>query len=51
MPMSEDTAVRYKDIVLYDDDCSKFVGDILIHEDGSWSKSIGDEDVLSLIHI
>ena len=45
MPMSEDTAVRYKDIVLYDDDCSKFVGDILIHEDGSWSKSIGDEDV------
>ena len=45
MPMSEDTAVRYKDAVLYDDDCSKFVGDILIHDDGSWSKSIGDEDV------
>ena len=43
--MSEDTAVRYKDAVLYDDDCSKFVGDILIHEDGSWSKSVGDEDV------
>ena len=30
---------------MYDDDCSKFVGDILIHEDGSWSKSVGDEDV------
>ena len=52
--MGDDTAVRYANTVLYDDDFNKIVGDVLLHHDGSWSESKGDEDVveeLSLIHI
>ena len=47
--MGDDTAVRYTNTVLYDDDFNKIVGDVLLHEDGSWSKSQGDEDVIEEI--
>ena len=47
--MGDDTAVRYTNTVLYDDDCKKIVGDVLLHQDGSWSESKGDEDVLEEI--
>ena len=43
--MGDDTAVRYTNTVLYDDDFNKIVGDVLLHQDGSWSESKGDEDV------
>ena len=48
--MSDDSAVRYTNAVLYDDTFNKFVGDVLLHKDGSWSKSVGDEDVLDEIN-
>ena len=44
--MGDDTAVRYRNAVLYDDQFAKHVGDFLLHKDGTWSESIGDEDVL-----
>ena len=47
--MGDDTAVRYTNTVLYDDDCKKIVGDVLLHHDGSWSESKGDEDVVEEI--
>ncbi|MGA0379878.1 MAG: amidohydrolase family protein [Candidatus Poseidoniaceae archaeon] len=47
--MGDDTAVRYTNTVLYDDDFNKIVGDVLLHEDGSWSESRGDEDVIEEI--
>lgn len=47
--MSEEYAARYTDTVLYDSSANKFVGDVLIHDDGSWSKSNGDEDVRQVI--
>lgn len=47
--MSEEYAARYTDTVLYDSTANKFVGDVLIHDDGSWSKSNGDEDVRQVI--
>ena len=47
--MGDDTAVRYTNTVLYDDDFNKIVGDVLLHNDGSWSKSNGDEDVVEEI--
>jgi 5-methylthioadenosine/S-adenosylhomocysteine deaminase len=47
--MGDDTAVRYTNTVLYDDDFNKIVGDVLLHDDGSWSKSNGDEDVVEEI--
>ena len=37
--------VRYRDSQLIDEDCILHQGDFLLHEDGSWSKSNGDEDV------
>ena len=43
--MGDDTAVRYRNAVLYDDQFVKHVGDFLLHKDGTWSNSIGDEDV------
>ncbi len=43
--MSNEFAARYTDTVLYDEHGEKFLGDVLIHDDGSWSKSNGDEDV------
>tara|TARA_B100000609_G_C17213995_1_gene435490 strand:+ start:1525 stop:2781 length:1257 start_codon:yes stop_codon:yes gene_type:complete len=42
--MSDDACARYTNTVLYENGV-KHVGDILLHEDGSWSKSIGNEDV------
>jgi len=47
--MSEEYAARYTDTVLYDSSANKFVGDVLIHDDGGWSKSNGDEDVRQVI--
>ena len=47
--MGDDTAVRYTNTVLYDDDFNKIVGDVLLHQDGSWSESKGDEDVIEVI--
>ena len=47
--MGDDTAVRYTNTVLYDDDFNKIVGDVLLHHDGSWSESKGDEDVVEEI--
>ncbi len=43
--MGEDLAVRYRDTVLIDDDQNIQYGNFLLHPDGSWSKSKGDEDV------
>ncbi len=42
--MADDACVRYTNAVLYENGV-KHVGDILLHDDGSWSKSIGNEDV------
>ena len=42
--MSDDACARYTNTVLYENGV-KHVGDILLHEDGSWSKSVGNEDV------
>ena len=47
--MGDDTSVRYTNTVLYDDEFNKIVGDVLLHNDGSWSKSNGDEDVIEEI--
>lgn len=47
--MGGDEAVRYTNTVLYDDDFNKVVGDVLLHKDGSWSNSNGDEDVVEEI--
>ena len=47
--MGDDAVVRYSNTVLYDDHLNKVVGDVLIHKDGSWSKSNGDEDVIEEI--
>ena len=43
--MAEDMSVRYRNAVLYDEKGHKHIGDVLLHENGNWSKSIGDEDV------
>ena len=42
--MADDACVRYTNSVLYENGV-KHVGDILLHDDGSWSKSVGNEDV------
>mgnify|MGYP001236940771 FL=1 len=42
--MSDDACARYTNTVLYENGV-KHVGDILLHGDGTWSKSNGDEDV------
>jgi len=47
--MSDEYAARYTNTVLYDDLGQKFIGDVLIHDDGSWSKSKGDEDVREVL--
>ena len=41
-----DAPVRYRNTVLYDRGGQKTVGDVLLHADGSWSASNGDEDVV-----
>ena len=43
--MGEGDSVRYRKAVLYDETGNKHVGDVLLHQDGSWSSSNGDEDV------
>jgi 5-methylthioadenosine/S-adenosylhomocysteine deaminase len=47
--MTSEYAARYTNSVLYDDNGEKHLGDFLIHDDGSWSKSNGDEDVRQVI--
>ena len=47
--MTSEYAARYTNSVLYDDDGKKHLGDFLIHDDGSWSNSNGDEDVRQVI--
>ena len=43
--MADDSSVRYRNAVLYDESGRKHVGDVLLHDDGLWSESKGDEDV------
>ena len=43
--MGDDLSVRYRNTILIDDDGNRHLGDFLIHQDGSWSNSNGDEDV------
>ena len=43
--MADDASVRYRNAVLYDENGQKHVGDVLLHRDGAWSSSNGDEDV------
>ena len=47
--MTSEYAARYTNSVLYDDKAEKHLGDYLIHDDGSWSHSNGDEDVRQVI--
>ena len=47
--MTSEYAARYTNSVLYDDKGKKHLGDFLIHDDGSWSRSNGDEDVRQVI--
>jgi len=47
--MTSEYAARYTNSVLYDDKGKKHLGDFLIHDDGSWSYSNGDEDVRQVI--
>ncbi len=41
--------MRYSDTVLIDDSGERQLGDFLIHSDGTWSESNGDEDVQTTI--
>jgi len=41
--------VRYSDTVIIDDSGERQLGDFLIHSDGTWSESNGDEDVQTTI--
>ena len=43
--MTDASTVRYRNTVLYDHGGKKVTGDVLLHQDGSWSASNGDEDV------
>ena len=43
--MTTEYAARYTNTVLYDDAGLKHLGDFLIHDNGAWSVSNGDEDV------
>ncbi len=45
----DDHAVRYSDTVLIDDSGARHLGDFLLHDDGTWSESNGDEDVQTTI--
>ncbi|MGB2335636.1 MAG: hypothetical protein ACPH87_08265, partial [Candidatus Poseidoniaceae archaeon] len=42
----DEASVRYTNAVLIDDEQRTHVGDFLLHSDGTWSKSNGDEDVV-----
>ena len=41
----DEVPVRYQNSHLIDENCNLHHGDFLLHKDGSWSKSNGDEDV------
>ena len=43
--MAEDMSVLYRNAILYDESGRKYVGDVLLNKDGSYSLSKGDEDV------
>jgi 5-methylthioadenosine/S-adenosylhomocysteine deaminase len=43
--MDEDQSVRYLNTVLVDETGQKRLGDVLLHANGSWGESNGDEDV------
>lgn len=43
--MQDDHAVRYRNSILIDDEQIIHHGDFLLHADGNWSTSSGDEDV------
>ena len=47
--MTSEYAARYTNTVLYDDAGHKHLGDFLIHDNGAWSVSNGDEDVRQVI--
>ena len=47
--MTSEYAARYTNTVLYDEEGQKHLGDFLIHDDGSWSESNGDEDVRQIL--
>ena len=47
--MTSEYAARYTNTVLYDDNGQKHIGDFLIHDNGAWSVSNGDEDVRHII--
>ena len=47
--MTTEYAARYTNTVLYDDAGQKHLGDFLIHDNGAWSISNGDEDVRYVI--
>ena len=47
--MTTEYAARYTNTVLYDDAGQKHLGDFLIHDNGAWSVSNGDEDVRYVI--
>lgn len=47
--MTSEFAARYTNTVLYDDNGEKHTGDFLIHDNGAWSVSNGDEDVRHII--
>ena len=42
----DEASVRYTNAVLIDDEQRTHIGDFLLHADGSWSESKGDEDVV-----
>ena len=42
----DEASVRYTNAVLIDDEQRTHMGDFLLHSDGTWSKSNGDEDVV-----
>ncbi len=47
--MTTEYAVRYTNTVLYDSQGEQHLGDFLIHNNGAWSKSNGDEDVKQVL--
>ena len=47
--MDATESVRYTNTVLYDDNLNKHLGDVILHPDGSWSNSVGDEDVIKTV--
>ena len=47
--MTSEYAARYTNTVLYDDNGEKHTGDFLIHDNGAWSVSNGDEDARHII--